>query len=44
MSPGLVKGANEISGAGSAVTSDVKQNTVVVGKPTSYIRHVGKIV
>lgn len=41
--PGVTIGANAIVGAGSVVTSDVNENTVVVGNPARCIRHLGEI-
>ena len=35
--PGITIGANAVVGAGSVVTSDVKENTVVVGNPARQI-------
>lgn len=41
--PGITIGANAIVGAGSVVTSDVKENIVVVGNPARQIRDAVKI-
>ena len=41
--PGVTIGANAIVGAGSVVTSDVKENTVVLGNPAKYLRDVESI-
>ena len=41
--PGITIGANATVGAGSVVTSDVKENIVVVGNPARQIRDAVKI-
>ena len=41
--PGIVIGACAMVGAGSVVTSDVKENSVVVGNPARYIRDVKNV-
>ena len=41
--PGITIGKNSIVGAGSVVTRDVKENTVVVGNPARSIPKSGKI-
>jgi UDP-2-acetamido-3-amino-2,3-dideoxy-glucuronate N-acetyltransferase len=38
--PGLTVGANAMVGAGSVVTRDVAPNTIVVGNPARFIRHI----
>lgn len=41
--PGITIGENAVVGAGSVVTSDVKENTVVIGNPARQIRDSSKI-
>lgn len=41
--PGIAVGANATVAAGSMVTSDIKENTVVVGNPARQIRDAVKI-
>ena len=38
--PGVVIGAHAIVGAGSVVTSDVAENSLVMGNPARYIKDV----
>ena len=38
--PGVTVGENSIVGAGSVVTKDVPDNTIVVGNPAKVVRNV----